>query len=80
MGHVVVDIIIVLEYKVFSLMKSTYITVYVLYFLEYWLNDNEMININVRHKMMFLIFFFASHQYFCPSLQQTGISVKEDKF
>lgn len=56
MGHVVVDIIIVLEYKVFSLMKSTYITVYVLYFLEYWLNDNEMININVRHKMMFLIF------------------------
>lgn len=56
MGHVVVDIIIVLEYKVFSLMKSTYITVYVLNFLEYWLNDNEMININVRHKMMFLIF------------------------
>lgn len=56
MGHVVVDIIIVLENKVFSLMKSTYITVYVLYFLEYWLNDNEMININVRHKMMFLIF------------------------
>lgn len=49
MGHVVVDIIIVLEYKVFSLMKSMYITVYVLYFLEYWLNDNEMININVRH-------------------------------
>lgn len=59
MGYVVVDIIIVFEYKVFSLMKSTYITVYVLYFLEYWLNDNEMININVRYKMMFLIFFFC---------------------
>lgn len=59
MGYVVVDIIIVFEYKVFSLMKSTYITVYVLYFLEYWLNDNEMININVRYKMMFLIFFFV---------------------
>lgn len=58
MGYVVVDIIIVFEYKVFSLMKSTYITVYVLYFLEYWLNDNEMNNINVRYKMMFLIFFF----------------------
>lgn len=59
MGYVVVDIIIVFENKVFSLMKSTYITVYVLYFLEYWLNDNEMININVRYKMMFLIFFFC---------------------
>lgn len=59
MGYVVVDMIIVFEYKVFSLMKSTYITVYVLYFLEYWLNDNEMININVRYKMMFLIFFFC---------------------
>lgn len=59
MGYVVVDIIIVFEYKVFSLMKSTYITVYVLYFLEYWLNDNEMNNINVRYKMMFLIFFFC---------------------
>lgn len=59
MGYVVVDIIIVFEYKVFSLMKSMYIMVYVLYFLEYWLNDNEMININVRYKMMFLIFFFC---------------------
>lgn len=51
--------------------------------MDYWSKGNvqKVINENFWHKMMFLIFFFfASHQFFDFSLQQTGISVKKDKF